>query len=156
MEVIAAVELADGEEERNIELPCQRIGISRRTLQCACEEELGSRPAACIRALRLSRGGANVTDAATGSGFWHFRRVAKDDAGLFGERPPETMRGLAGRRGGSPAGPVPPAFPMSGKGRERGAPRRGCCAATKSAFAVAAPESNGFFRLRFTMSTRMR
>ncbi|WP_158243174.1 helix-turn-helix domain-containing protein [Acidimangrovimonas sediminis] len=97
-----AIEAADAEEALNIELLCQRIGVSRRTLQYTFERELGLRPIAYVRALRLNKArrlicqGETVTEAATEAGFWHFGRFAQDYRGLFGERPSSTLRSSTG------------------------------------------------------------
>ncbi len=77
---------------------CQKIGVSRRTLQYCFQDVLNLNPVAFLRAVRLNGArrmlcrGSSVTDAATHWGFWHFGHFANDYASLFGERPSETSR----------------------------------------------------------------
>lgn len=94
----AAVGAARPEDPTDIDSLCHAIGVSRRTLQYVFARELGMRPLAYVRALRLNaarrriRGGLAVTEAATATGFWHFGRFAQDYRTLFGELPRDTLR----------------------------------------------------------------
>ena len=92
------VEAARPEDPTDIDSLCRAIGISRRNLQYVFARELGMRPLAYVRALRLNaarrriREGLSVTEAATATGFWHFGRFAQDYRTLFGELPRDTLR----------------------------------------------------------------
>lgn len=92
----AAVEASGSEDATDIDTLCRAVGVSRRTLQYVFQRELGMRPLAYVRALRLNearrriRQGASVTDAATAAGFWHFGRFSHDYRALFGELPKVT------------------------------------------------------------------
>jgi len=76
---------------------CRAIGISIRTLQICCQEELGMGPKRYLlvrrlhmarRALRAAAPDATtVTDIATRYGFWHLGRFAGEYRSLFGESP---------------------------------------------------------------------
>lgn len=69
------------------------LGLSRRTLQNACQEALGLSPMQYLRALRLNEarrmlGGENsVTRVATQFGFWHLGYFSRDFKQMFGELP---------------------------------------------------------------------
>jgi AraC family transcriptional regulator, ethanolamine operon transcriptional activator len=86
---------------------CLRLGVSRRTVQYAFDEVLGTNPASYLRAVRLDRvrkdllQAGSVTDAATRWGFWHFGHFSNDYREQFGELPSETLRRL---RNGAGAG----------------------------------------------------
>lgn len=73
-------------------------GVSRRTLQYACQDAMGVNPTSYVRALRLSgarremRVANSVTEAATRWGFWHFGNFAKDYHAMFGELPSQTIK----------------------------------------------------------------
>ena len=75
-----------------------RLGVSRRTVQYACQDALGIKPVSYLRAIRLSgarkemRHARSVSEAATRWGFWHFGRFARDYRAMFGELPSETLR----------------------------------------------------------------
>jgi AraC family ethanolamine operon transcriptional activator len=79
---------------------CLRLGVSRRTVQYAFDEILGTNPASYLRAVRLDRvrkdllHAGSVTDAATRWGFWHFGHFSNDYREQFGELPSETLRRL--------------------------------------------------------------
>lgn len=78
---------------------CATFHVSRRTLQYAFEQVVGSSPVAYLRGLRLNAvrrdlvaGDApTVHDAAARQGFWSLSQFASDYRGLFGERPSETL-----------------------------------------------------------------
>lgn len=75
-----------------------RLGVSRRTVQYACQGTLGIKPTSYLRALRLNgarrelRAATSVTEAATRWGFWHFGNFARDYREMFGELPSQTLR----------------------------------------------------------------
>ena len=75
-----------------------RLGVSRRTVQYACQDALGIKPVSFMRAIRLSgarkemRHARSVSEAATRWGFWHFGRFARDYRAMFGELPSETLK----------------------------------------------------------------
>lgn len=77
---------------------CASLNVSRRTLQNGFQRVLGVSPLAYLRAARLGaarqtlKTAASVTEAATGSGFWHFGHFAKDYQAMFGELPSQTHR----------------------------------------------------------------
>lgn len=78
-----------------------RLGVSRRTIQYACQDALGIRPMSYLRAVRLSgvrrdmRHARSVSEAATRWGFWHFGRFARDYRRMFGELPSETLKQMS-------------------------------------------------------------
>lgn len=73
------------------------LGISRRTLQNACQETVGLGPVQFLRALRLSEarraliGSVSVTEAAMQFGFWHLGYFARGYHAMFGELPSKTL-----------------------------------------------------------------
>ena len=90
--------------ERPIGVPelCERLHVSRRTLQYCFQDVLGIAPANYLRAIRLngarrelcnaSPGERSVQDVAAAWGFWHMSQFATDYRKLFGVRPSETLR----------------------------------------------------------------
>jgi len=78
---------------------CERLHVSRRTLQYAFEAETAMGPNAYLRSIRLNgarralRGGAaaNVREAAAAWGFWNLSQFAHDYRHQFGERPSDTL-----------------------------------------------------------------
>ena len=74
------------------------LGVSRRTLQYAFQDALGTNPASYLRVERLNRvrralrAADSVTEAATRFGFWHFGHFATEYRALFGELPSDTFR----------------------------------------------------------------
>lgn len=75
-----------------------RLGVSRRTIQYACQNALGAKPTSYLRAVRLSgvrrelRMARSVTEAATRWGFWHLSNFARDYCAMFGELPSQTLK----------------------------------------------------------------
>lgn len=81
---------------------CAHIRVSRRTLQYAFQDELGTNPARYLRNMRLN--GARreirrqtdertpVADIAARWGFWHPSRFAAEYRSLFGELPSATLK----------------------------------------------------------------
>lgn len=73
------------------------LGVSRRTLQNACQEIVGLSPVQYLRALRLSEArrmmeqSRSVTEVATQFGFWHLSYFARDYHAMFGELPSKTL-----------------------------------------------------------------
>lgn len=91
---------------------CDRVGVSRRTLQTCFREVLDTNPGHYLRAIRLDRvrrelrGAARtvqIKDVATRWGFWHLSHFANEYRAMFGELPSETLRrSAAGRNLGAP------------------------------------------------------
>jgi AraC family ethanolamine operon transcriptional activator len=86
---------------------CERLHVSRRTLQYCFQDVLGMSPAAYLRAIRLN--GArrdlgdsarvpSVNEVAAAWGFWHLSQFATDYRRLFGVRPSETLQRAVGSR----------------------------------------------------------
>ena len=77
------------------------LGLSRRTLQNACQEALGLSPVQYLRALRLNEArrnlgsDTNVTRVATQFGFWHLGHFSRDFRQMFGDLPSEISRSAA-------------------------------------------------------------
>lgn len=75
-----------------------KLGVSRRSIQNACNNILGISPVSYLRALRLSEvrreieHAPSVTEAATRWGFWHFGNFARDYRQMFGELPSATLK----------------------------------------------------------------
>jgi AraC family transcriptional regulator, ethanolamine operon transcriptional activator len=78
---------------------CERLHVSRRTLQYAFEAETAMGPNAYLRSIRLngvrralrSGASANVREAAAAWGFWNMSQFAHDYRHQFGERPSDTL-----------------------------------------------------------------
>jgi AraC family ethanolamine operon transcriptional activator len=85
---------------------CERLHVSRRTLQYCFQDVLGIAPAAYLRAIRLNgarrdlcdvaRGVRSVQEIAVAWGFWHLSQFATDYRKLFGVRPSETLKAASG------------------------------------------------------------
>ncbi len=74
------------------------LGLSRRTLQNACQEVIGMSPVQYLRALRLSearrmmQSARSVTEVATQFGFWHLGYFSRDYQMMFDELPSKTLQ----------------------------------------------------------------
>ncbi|CAH2919939.1 MAG: Transcriptional regulator, AraC family [uncultured Paraburkholderia sp.] len=85
---------------------CERLHVSRRTLQYCFQDVLGMAPAHYVRAIRLngarrdlcnaSRDSRSVQDVAAAWGFWHMSQFATDYRKLFGMRPSDTLKAAIG------------------------------------------------------------
>ncbi|PCE26106.1 AraC family transcriptional regulator [Paraburkholderia acidicola] len=94
--------LANRERPVNVPELCERLHVSRRTLQYCFQDVLGMAPAAYLRAIRLNgarrelgeagRSPCSVQDVAAAWGFWHLSQFATDYRKLFGIRPSETLK----------------------------------------------------------------
>ena len=79
---------------------CAAVGVSRRTLNRACQQTVGMGTATYLRRMRLgaarssilqSNGdGKTISEIAINHGFWHFSRFAEQYREMFGESPRET------------------------------------------------------------------
>jgi AraC family ethanolamine operon transcriptional activator len=94
--------------DRAINVPelCERLHVSRRTLQYCFQDVLGMAPATYLRTIRLngarrdlcnaSLASRSVQDVAAAWGFWHLSQFATDYRKLFGMRPSETLKAAPG------------------------------------------------------------
>lgn len=81
---------------------CAHIRVSRRTLQYAFQDELGTNPARYLRNMRLNGARREIrrqtdehtslADIAAHWGFWHPSRFAAEYKTLFGELPSATLK----------------------------------------------------------------
>lgn len=81
---------------------CERLHVSRRTLQYCFEGVLGISPIQYLRIIRLNgarrhlredlSGSRTVRDVAADWGFWHFSQFSSDYRKLFGQSPSESLR----------------------------------------------------------------
>jgi AraC family ethanolamine operon transcriptional activator len=81
---------------------CERLHVSRRTLQYCFEDVLGISPIQYLRIIRLNgarrhlredlSGRRTVRDVAADWGFWHFSQFSSDYRKLFGQSPSESLR----------------------------------------------------------------
>lgn len=105
--VMAARELArqPSHQALGVDELCQRLHLTRRTLQNHFQSVLGESPAeflkavrlnACRRALRACEPGDAVQDVAARWGFSHMGHFSQDYKALFGELPSETRRRRTG------------------------------------------------------------
>lgn len=90
--------------ERAVSVPelCERLHVSRRTLQYCFQDVLGMAPAMYLRTIRLNgarrdlcnawREPRSVQDVAAAWGFWHLSQFATDYRKLFGVRPSDTLK----------------------------------------------------------------
>ncbi|MFM0213333.1 helix-turn-helix domain-containing protein [Paraburkholderia sediminicola] len=96
--------------ERAVNVPelCERLHVSRRTLQYCFQDVLGMAPATYLRTIRLngarrdlcnaSPASSSVQDVAAAWGFWHLSQFATDYRKLFGILPSDTLKaGINGR-----------------------------------------------------------
>ncbi|TDN68126.1 AraC family transcriptional regulator [Paraburkholderia sp. BL10I2N1] len=87
--------------ERPVGVPelCEKLHVSRRTLQYCFQDVLGMAPATYLRTIRLNgarrelyEAARSVQDVAAAWGFWHLSQFATDYRKLFGKRPSETLK----------------------------------------------------------------
>jgi AraC family ethanolamine operon transcriptional activator len=80
---------------------CVRLHVTRRTLQNAFQESLGTSPAAFLRTVRLNAvrralrerpAQATIADTAARWGFWHMGHFSQEYKALFGETPSQSRR----------------------------------------------------------------
>lgn len=102
--IFRALDYLDGQSgfEFSVTDLVREAGVSRRTLESAFQDTLGTSPAAYLKAARLHRlrtelrqtasGSATVAELASALGFKHGGQMAADYAELFGERPSATLR----------------------------------------------------------------
>ncbi|GAP37497.1 transcriptional regulator, AraC family [Piscinibacter sakaiensis] len=100
-----ALVLATPEQPPSVPQLCERLHLSRRTLQYCFEDVLGLSPLQALRALRLNGArrslreaaarGQGVQDVAAQWGFGHLSQFAADYRRLFGESPSQALRRAA-------------------------------------------------------------
>lgn len=93
--------LANTFEPVTIAEVCQKIGVSRRTLQMCFQSVMGTNPVQYLRAIRLNAvrrelrrgtpGKVSIQDVAARWGFWHLSSFAADYRKMFGELPSKTL-----------------------------------------------------------------
>ncbi len=103
-----ALVLATPDQPPTVPQLCERLHLSRRSLQVCFDDVLGLSPLQAIRALRLNGArrslrsaaarGQGVQDVAAHWGFGHLSQFATDYRRLFGEAPSHTLRQGAGAR----------------------------------------------------------
>lgn len=91
---------ASPESALNIANICEKIGVTRRTLQNATQEVFGISPQHYLKAIRLNAfrralkvrepQRESIGDVAARWGFWHLSQLAQDYRKLFGELPSQT------------------------------------------------------------------
>lgn len=103
-----ARDYAIANRERPVGVPelCERLHVSRRTLQYCFQDVLGMAPATYLRTIRLNGArrdlcnaaheARSVQEVAAAWGFWHMSQFATDYRRLFGVRPSETLKGAIG------------------------------------------------------------
>jgi AraC family ethanolamine operon transcriptional activator len=102
--VSEAREYVIANRERPVSVPelCERLHVSRRTLQYCFQDVLGLAPASYLRAIRLNGARRDLCGAAPGErtvqdiaatwGFWHLSQFATDYRKLFGMLPSDTLK----------------------------------------------------------------
>jgi AraC family ethanolamine operon transcriptional activator len=98
--------LANRDRAINVPELCERLHVSRRTLQYCFQDVLGMAPATYLRTIRLngarrdlcnaSLESRSVQDVAAAWGFWHLSQFATDYRKLFGMRPSDTLKAAIG------------------------------------------------------------
>lgn len=98
--------LAHADDPPTILAICQQVGISRRKLNYAFQDVLGTTPVKYLRALRLNNvrrailranDGQTIGDIAALWGFWHLGQFAQDYKNLFGELPSDSLKKIVNR-----------------------------------------------------------
>ena len=93
--------LGHSDEPLSILDVCSRLGTSRRKLNYAFQDVLGTSPVKYLRTLRLNGArralrqattNTTVQDVAMHWGFWHLSQFAQDYRQLFGELPSHTLQ----------------------------------------------------------------
>jgi len=102
--VASARDHALGQCDRLITVPdlCERLHVSRRTLQYCFEDVLGISPIQYLRIIRLNRArralcehhasSRKVSEIAADWGFWHLGQFSSDYRKLFGKSPSDSLR----------------------------------------------------------------
>lgn len=102
--VASARDHALGQCDRLITVPdlCERLHVSRRTLQYCFEDVLGISPIQYLRIIRLNgarralcehpASSRKVSEIAADWGFWHLGQFSSDYRKLFGKSPSESLR----------------------------------------------------------------
>jgi AraC family ethanolamine operon transcriptional activator len=98
--------LANRDRAINVPELCERLHVSRRTLQYCFQDVLGMAPATYLRTIRLNGArrdlcnavseSRSVQDVAAAWGFWHLSQFATDYRKLFGMRPSDTLKAAIG------------------------------------------------------------
>ena len=108
MQTLNTTRLVEDNPEQPLYIPevSKAIGVSSRTLQVCCQENLGMGPKhyLLLRRMHLARRAlrgaqpdtASVTEIATRYGFWQLGRFAVEYQSLFGESPSATLARLFG------------------------------------------------------------
>lgn len=105
-----AFTLAADDPATSVEALCERLHLTRRTLQNGFQDALGMSPLHFVRALRLNavrqalrdptQDHRSIQEIATRWSFWHLSYLSHDYKRLFGETPSQTRRLAQERRVG--------------------------------------------------------
>lgn len=102
--VARARDYALAHHDRLVNVPelCERLHVSRRTLQYCFEDVAGISPIQYLRIIRLNgarrelrercSASRTVRDVAADWGFWHFSQFSSDYRKLFGQSPSQSLR----------------------------------------------------------------
>lgn len=102
--VARARDYALAHRDRLVTVPemCERLHVSRRTLQYCFEDVAGISPIQYLRIIRLNgarrelrarcSAARTVCDVAADWGFWHFSQFSSDYRKLFGQSPSQSLR----------------------------------------------------------------
>jgi AraC family transcriptional regulator, ethanolamine operon transcriptional activator len=99
--------LANRDRAINVPELCERLHVSRRTLQYCFQDVLNMAPAMYLRAIRLNGARRDLSNAAPESrsvqevaaawGFWHLSQFATDYRKMFGILPSQTLKAALSR-----------------------------------------------------------